>query len=50
MLTYADVYMYIYNAAAAGAVYVNECVSICGDSRRSVDELCDDGNKYPGDG
>jgi cysteine-rich repeat protein len=25
-------------------------VSICGDQRRSVDEKCDDGNTYPGDG
>jgi len=38
------------NTHSQGAVYLNECVSICGDGRRSSDEGCDDSNKYPGDG
>ena len=31
-------------------MYVTECVSKCGDGRKSTEEECDDGNVYPGDG
>ncbi len=35
---------------SVGAVYITECVSVCGDYRKSMAEECDDGNTYPGDG
>ena len=35
---------------SVGSVFATECVSVCGDYRKSSAEECDDGNKYPGDG
>ncbi len=35
---------------SVGSVFVTECVSVCGDFRKSTTEECDDGNLYPGDG
>lgn len=35
---------------SVGTVYITECVSVCGDYRKSLTEECDDGNSYPGDG
>mmetsp|Transcript_14182 Transcript_14182/g.33441 ORF Transcript_14182/g.33441 Transcript_14182/m.33441 type:complete len:622 (-) Transcript_14182:216-2081(-) len=38
------------STAQAGSIAVTQCVSICGDSRKSTEEECDDGNTDAGDG